>query len=273
MKALILAVFIVTPLSASAADNFTISTTYDCTEQNQKTSGWISCDGLRKGLDNCNRAGNCEQITSEANYPNGLGGRGQRHWIGDGLNNGSGSIIYSFRSSSSEVWTRWYVRWQSGLQLGSNSSPHKVQYYNLRQCAGHSGGCYFAIGSNYLRLTNAGRNYTSDYSFGWFQLHGDASSKEAWHCFETMVRINTPGKSDGIAQWWIDGILRLARLDVYYAASPGNFTGFLLPSNGDFITGGTDKFEDIDDVEVSNTGRIGCLANTQSDTPPAVPQN
>jgi hypothetical protein len=78
------------------------------------------------------------------------------------------------------------------------------------------------------------------------------------------------GGSNGIVEWWVDGNRRLNRTDVRYGNFGVGFDGFSLTSNGVLATvGGADMFEDIDDVAVSKTGRIGCTGAT----PPAAPQN
>ena len=74
------------------------STTYDCAEQTQFDGIWVTCQGLGRAGDWTTKNGGKEQISSAANYPGGGGGRGQRHWIGNSIDNtnGSGSISYSW---------------------------------------------------------------------------------------------------------------------------------------------------------------------------------
>jgi hypothetical protein len=84
-----------------------------------------------------------------------------------------------------------------------------------------------------------------------------------WHCIEGYVGLNTLGKRDGVVMGWLDGTERFSRdglafrrpdesgvdiremwLDIYYGGKkPTNYQLNLT----------------IDEVEVSTSGRIGCL--------------
>lgn len=90
------------------------STTFDCSEWH-KYSDSLSCDGLEKfGAWHCK--GKYEEITVAANFPAGGGGKGQRHWEGDGSNIGSGGLAITFNSLQSELWIRWYMRYEAGFK-------------------------------------------------------------------------------------------------------------------------------------------------------------
>jgi len=235
------------PASAMATINLPFSTTYDCAEQDQNDAGWVTCDGISKELDS-HPSGCPEAITTSANYSSGEGGRGQRHWMNSGTNSNSGNLAYSF-SQVSELFVRWYVRFESGVDLGSSSSPHKILYFNGTGC-GHGGGCYFAISDSTIRLTNAGNNFTNGNTWGWTDMMGGSTADGNWHWFEAHV---TTG---GVAQLYVDGTLRLDRSDVSYGSS--GFSKFSLPSNGDFDHSGC-KAEDIDEVAIQTTGPIGAF--------------
>ena len=87
--------FLLLPNIASAAINLPWSTTYNCPDWAQSNGLYnVNCDGLTGFGDwTCNNGDGTireEQITAAANYPSGGGGKGQRHWLGDGVNNISG---------------------------------------------------------------------------------------------------------------------------------------------------------------------------------------
>jgi len=262
------------PAYALAAISLPFSTTYNCAEQNQLLPGWVTCDGITPGGGWSTSLGSVEQITSGANYPGGGGGRGQRHMIGNstGNTNGSGGVQYSFTAVHQEVFIRFYVRWQAGMKQGGTSLPidkeQKIIYFAGGAC-GQSGGCYFAIHPGSLRFVVSGTPY--DGTWGWDNIMGGAASDGQWRCMEVRLKNETSGSAnDGIVQWWVDGTLRLNQTGIDMKGSTG-FGGFNLPSNHQFTTlnPALDMFQDIDDVAISKTGRIGCIATT----PPVAPQS
>lgn len=254
-----------TVLAASAYATITLpfSTTYDCAEQDQSTVGWVNCDGLAKNGDWTTSNGSKEQITTAANYSGGGGGRGQRHWIGDSgpigptpSSNGSGSIRYSF-APVSEIYIRYYVRFQQGLQLHIQSQAHKLIYTNLG---------YVDIKTSQFAFVNSGtgQSYTNSNTYGWNDLFAgqpncssicDADGQ--WHWFEMHLKT---GNGNGVAQVWIDGALILNRSDVTISTSL-TFDSFAIPENAGATTvNAQDMTEDIDDVAVRTTGPIGPLS-------------
>ena len=246
----------------------TYSSTYDCAEQSQNTPGWVTCDGISKSGGWTTALGAVEQITSAANFSDGAGGRGQRHWIGDGTNVASGVVSYSFLAPQQEIYVRWYVRFQTGLALAQSGGSHKFMYFNGTFCQGHASGCYLLMQPSNTLLVVAGTPYQTS-GWGWNDLHGGKNSADGqWHCMEAHLKTNSAGT--GVVQWWVDGALRLDKNNVDYRAPYGGFGGFTLPSNGVFVTvGGNDMYEDIDDVSISTTARMGCLKRMA----PSPPEN
>ena len=178
-------------------------TTYNCAEQIQGTPEWVTCDGLGKSGGWTTALGSLEQITSAANNPFGGGGRGQRHWIGDGVNVASGVVTYEFTTPQPEVYIRWYVRFQPGLALSSGDGSHKFLYFNGSFCQGHLGGCYLLMRKSNISMTVAGTNYPND-TWSWNAMNGGTNSADGnWHCMEAHVKTNGPGT--GVVQWWVDG--------------------------------------------------------------------
>ena len=115
LRACIIFICVITASTLNAAVDLPWSTTYDCLEWDQ-SQGSPSCDGLALGGGwTCEGLG--EQITSDANYPNGAGGKGQRHWKGDGIDNvTSGGLSLAFQTPQKELWIRWYMRYEEGFK-------------------------------------------------------------------------------------------------------------------------------------------------------------
>ena len=111
---------LVFPPTTSAVVNLPWSTTYNCPEWKSSDGQNPGCDGLWGGggwtCDNGDGTVREEQITALANYPGGAGGKGQRHWLGDGVNNTSGGVWASFPAPQSELWVRWYMRYEHGFE-------------------------------------------------------------------------------------------------------------------------------------------------------------
>jgi hypothetical protein len=258
--------------SASAfSQSLPFSTTYNCAAQTQGTAGWVTCDGLGSAGGWTTSNGGREQITAAANYPGGGGGLGQRHMVGQssGNTNGSGSIGFSF-ARQQEVYIRWYVRWQAGLKLGGNAAPilreHKILYLVGGNC-GQSNGCYFNIRGSSFDFAMAGNPYGG--GSGWDGMFGgsNAASDGRWILMEVHLKNSTGGANNGVAQWWIDGVLQLNVSNLNMSGSTG-FSGFILPENGQFTTLGGDMYEDFDDVAIRSVGPIGAFGSASPPPPP-----
>jgi hypothetical protein len=265
LYAIVVSAVLLWSIPSYASVTLPFSTTHNCAEQDQNSGGWVTCDGLAAGGGWTTSLGAVEQITTAANYPSGGGGRGQRHWHGNGTNNTSGSISYTITNPSTELWARWHYRYQSGTAMASSGGSHKVIYFRGAGCNGNSGGCYFLFdGQTALRITVAGTNFGNGGTYGWNDLMGGVNSADGlWHCNEVHVKVVGAGTS--IAQWWIDGVLRLDQSSVNFGGTGVGFDSFFLPENAVLTTpGGADMFEDIDDVALQTTGPIGCLAGATS---------
>lgn len=245
------------PKRSHADITIPFSSTFNCPEQNQSTAGWVNCDGLKRAGAHTTSAGNVSQITSSANFPGGGGGRGHRYWIGPGTNNNSGGIDFEFPPQS-ELYVRWYVRWQPGLDLNNSQ---KMLYFAFGQ------NVYFDMGDNStaIRVVVSGEPSTVQ-GWGWDQLSdGNALaniSDGSWHCTEIHVK-RVPGSNNDIAEWWFDGVRRLHFTNLNFSS---DFTIFGAPAN-QRANVSVDMWNDTDDFEVRTTGPIGCL------DAPAPPQN
>lgn len=260
------------PVSALAAINLPFSTTYNCAEQQQGSTNpfWVTCDGIAKYGDWTTASGSKEAITTAANYSGGGGGRGQRHWIGNGTSGGSnsGTVWYSFSTSQSEIYMRWYVRPAAGLNM--EGAGMKMAYFK-NQCTQDS----FSMEPGQIRYVVNGTPVGAT-KFGWDSWMPGGISDGAWHWFEIHLKRQNPNNANGTMEWWIDGVLRASAYNITFSGACTGYDGLELPSNHNFITvGGLDQPFDIDDVAIRTTGPIGPLGITPpvAPQPPAAPQN
>lgn len=47
----------------------------------------------------------------------------------------------------------------------------------------------------------------------------ETSRSNTWHCIEAHVKLNTPGRSDGVFEFWVDGNLEASRKDLNWVGS------------------------------------------------------
>ena len=257
----------------AASSELLWETTYDCDDWNTYGDP-LNCDGLGKGLSStC--GGNYEQITFAANMAAGGGGKGQRHWIGDGENWNSGGIKYTFDSRQSEFWMRWYMRWPTGFKWNPLLGQ-KLLYFDVGE-ADHYYIPHF-YGFNTIRTYTHGTSQASA-SFGWDSVMSDGGDDGAghktsdgeWHCFEVHVKGNSAvGVSDGINEVWIDGVKRLSSATVDYGTT--DYGWVLIGCNQKYPDNGQCLPVDFDDIAISNTGYIGPIGSPDT-TPPSTPTN
>lgn len=234
-------------------------TTYDCDEWTQ-SQGNPNCDGLAfYGGWTCN--GDEEQITSAANYPDGNGGKGQRHWVGDGVNQNSGSLKKEFSFVQSELWIRWYMRYESGfkwnplgydkwlyIDVGDNDAVIP-QWYGSDKVNIHS-----AV------YGNDGQNHPSPEGNGWNTIMNGPTSDGQFHCYEIHIKMDTNGYN-GVAEMWVDGVKKIEYTDVDYGTTSG-WAWFVIGSNQSTPDNGRNMYVDFDDIAVSNAGYIGPIPVT-----------
>jgi len=250
-------------------------------------SGYTTGDGY----------GNYETITPDANFPSGGGGSGELHWIGPGKNRLSHMIIFNWGSPKAELWFRWYMKYEAGTRVnGPNSTnpatgdtsafAHKLMYTNGDSATGN-----IIVYINYgtWEIVDEGVDMLDDGTccantnvHGWQDLTSNTAtfptmpaSDGSWHCIEFHYKVQNPvGASNGVAQLWTDGIQRLNSSTLHYLSDGGGWSttsitnntdgmiGIPCPSpcsNGDNVNGYRAIKQYIDDVSISNTGRIGCF--------------
>lgn len=210
--------------------------------------------------------GTVDQITAAANNPAGPGGRGFRHWRGAGVNNNGGGLRIVLPAQQSEIWVRWYMRYQSGFAWSSAGQPNytKDLYFNVT----NSNYPVFTVGFHDTSLFGVaqvqptGRNLYGGPP-GWLAANGGSAGDGAWHAYETHVKMGT---SNGIAESWVDGVRTHNQTNVNWGSS-GGWEYFVVGSNQSLVASGVDRYTDYDDFAISTSGYIGPLGV------PVAPQN
>ncbi len=234
------------PSISNAAVNLPWSTTFNCPDWTQSMGLYnVNCDGLRGDGAWTTSDGKEEQITSAANYSGGGGGKGQRHWMGDGVNNVSGGLGISFTSSQSELWIRWYMRYENGFQWNPLNNQ-KILYINV---LGQNAVVVQYVWSDQVRI--ASRDYSGYYESpqgnGWQTIMGGNASDGGWHLYEVHIKTDTNG-NNGIAEMWIDGVQRISVSNANFGSL--GFDYILIGSNGFEPNNGRTMYIDFDDIMI-----------------------
>jgi len=212
-----------------------------------------------------NQATGDDGIIAAANYPGGGGGKGFRHWRGNGKflgdNDLGGSMTIKLGTSVGEFWLRMYMRYQLGFTFGQPTVSDPGYTKDLR--GDGADGWIFGIqgGHSWGILTNASGNITSSKS--WQSTMGGMKGDGQWHCYEFHWQNGT----NSHIEMWVDNIKALDRIVTTSADTTGNIIiglnqNAVGDSNGVSVTTGgtpTDWYTDYDDIAISATGRIGCL--------------
>ncbi len=101
-----------------------------------------------------------------------------------------------------------------------------------------------------------------------------------WFCIETHVKLNTPGSSDGIMEFWINGIKQAGTYDMNWHADwnsdPNNYKLNTILIENYWNAGPPEVLERYFDNFVISTERIGCdacITNGGVDYIPDTPEN
>jgi hypothetical protein len=247
------------------------STTFDCPEW--KTSdgghpvpGMVMHGGWKTRPEGSSAGGHEEQVTADANFPGGGGGKGQRHWEGDGSNNNSGGIAVRLKQIEPELWIRWYMRYEKGFAW-KNGRPYydKILYiWGEEISVKGARGCQIIpewYGADQFSLSAQGSGddfQCCKLGTGWKTVMGSNVSDGKWHCYEIHIKASSGGKKDGIGELWIDDVQRYSFKDAYLPTK--GWIYILFGSNQSEPENGRDMYVDYDDIAVSSEGRIGPLA-------------
>lgn len=247
-----------------AAVSLPWSTTYNCPEQDTTTP--LTCDGMG-GWGNSLSSLSCVgqyagtrrgQITSDANYPGGLGGRGLRIWDLDGSNLSSNYTNLFFTQNYPEVYVRFYLRYSLGYTwAGTGPVYDKLLYFH-----GGSSPVPEIDSAEAISIQQFG---TPQGSRTWAQIMNGPTGDGLWHWYEFHLKA---GITDGVAQAWVDGVLVYNYVNVNTGGGPGwNFLEIgenqATPANNNCA------YMDMDDIVIRTTGPIGPVpVDRTSPSPP-----
>lgn len=88
-----------------------------------------------------------------------------------------------------------------------------------------------------------------------------------WYCVEAHVKLNDPGQSNGIQEFWIDGRLEASRKDLDFVRSYVAYGINAIFFENYWNSGSPTQQERYFDNIVVSTQRIGCLGTTSANPP------
>lgn len=258
-------------LARAQAVQLVFQTTFDCPDWNQ-TMGLGDAkvcqenDGI-SGLGGwITRSGTADQITAAANHPGGGGGKGFRHWRGngaDGKNDNGGGLKIVLPSAYSELWIRFYMRYQAGFRWG-NDAPHYTKEIYFHEFGNPILG--IQGGGSAWGIRVRGRSFPS--LLTWEGSQNGALGDGRWHCYE--YHIKQDGRN-GLVEFWFDGRKYLSQT-VDAGSTPmhsftlGDNQNWVVDANGLAANQNgkpTDYYTDFDDIAISTTGYIGPIGTAK----------
>ncbi len=167
-------------------------------------------------------------------------GKALRARIAKGSNHAM-SLIYKFKKEigrePEEIYFRYYLRlgddWNQSIQGGKLpgiSGTYGVAGWGGRRSDGTNG--WSARGA-FHRSVGQGNPLAGTHPIGTYCYHADQPGiygevwlwqkgyrgylkKNAWYCIEQYVKMNTPGKKDGIIRAWVDGGLAFEKTNIRF---------------------------------------------------------
>jgi hypothetical protein len=218
--------------------------------------------GIAQSLDNITRNGNCDLIDAASNFSGGLGGRGFKHWRGDGTpppgtqaNDVGGGFVVQWGTATTDFWLRYYFKHELGFAY-TGGAPEDIKDIFLQAT-----GNWFGFDGVGLRLVSNGANYyaNSPANWGFDDLVGGTTGDGVWHYADLHFVSDTNG-TDGVFEAWIDGTRHIYYTNVNHEKNGGTFSEVIIGSNGKYPNNGADKAEFYDEIAVSLTGRIGAYS-------------
>jgi hypothetical protein len=259
--------------NVSAAITFTNgywNTTFNCPEWEGLVPNYnypLNCDGISRGGDNSDSLGRYEKITTESNYNLGGGGRGNRWFFGNQTtvapwytpkNDNSGDIVLDLPGHYPEFWIRMYMRWKNGTGVAGQNSLKMIYPGTDPGSPALYFDCPYYYDSNTQDacriVINGAVAYYAQPHTGWQSWFNSNYSDESWHFFEIHLRLNDPGVSNGVVQFWVNGDLKFDKRDINYGyyginLSSGGFIAIPLHVNHDYFT--PEGWMDTDDIAVA----------------------
>jgi hypothetical protein len=202
-----------------------------------------------QNVTNCGSQDN-SWLTSNANYPGGGGGRGHRQWLSAGTWPASySSDIRIGTSGYSELWIRYYVRFENGrfFDHGKDIYHDGSVYWNLSLYADSS--------PSMTRLVNCGT--TTKTSAGISDFTGQNSWDGNWHYIETHWKKNGNGTST--LRWWFDGVFAE---EVTWNCGGSTWGSWRMPAQSAEANPGPCTTLDIDDIAVATSAYTGFVQDS-----------
>jgi hypothetical protein len=250
-------------------------TTFNCSDWNQQLGlgvGTVNCDGMSGEGDWGNTFGpngHGSEITAAANYAAGGGGKGFRMYRDDGFDVNSGGMWVNLPAASTEVWVRFYMRYQSGFQWLNGGPSFTKDVYMLGNTAPNFTMGFHSTNSWGLVIVSPQSDHLA--SPGWSGINGGPVGDGKFHCYEWHSKVGST-TSNGVAEVWVDNRQTLSDSNVNFSGT-GNWRQFALGENSSSPNNGRAMAVDYDDVAVSVTGRVGCIGAPPAPRAPATPQN
>lgn len=242
------------------------------------------------GINHIYDAETLDEITTDANHAAGGGGKGLRHYQGDGANTEGAGIRLFFAEQQPELWIRFYIKWQAGFKWGSLTYDKLLR---LHTPANTDYPVNFTYGAHAIpvlswadRLDIAGANLAGNEWFkatnsGWATLFGPEGERREsnlnpsdgrWVCLELYLKMNSNvGVYDGIAKLWIDGVLHHQETAIDFtqghAAALKGWARFAIgenqsrPDNANGPIGYHIAYQDWDDLVIYNRNPPNTDAN------------
>lgn len=214
-----------------------------------------------------------DTIFAAANNASGGGGKGFRHWRGNGANGDNdcgGGLRIEPPSALGEFWIRYYVRYQFGFTFcqppaaGATAPGYVKEFRN-----NSANGCVFGFygGAVGLHDTVAGDVSSSK---TWQSLMGGMTGDGLWHCIE----YHWQNGNNSHIEIWVDDVQVLDTIintstDTTASIAWGDNQNAVGDANGVVVNNGgtpTDWYTDYDDIAISDSGRIGPLSGGAGQT-------
>jgi hypothetical protein len=176
-----------------------------------------------------------------------------------------------------EAWFRYHIKLDNWNAASTGKLPGLA-------------GLYGSSGRGCIRPTETNRGWSARGMFGAPGTHGAPEGKVPigtylyhanqagdcgdglwwgsleqgrWYCVEGQVRMNTPGKNNGLLRTWLNGKQRLSRSDIQYRRAGETNIGVRHMWHNVYFGGQWSTPNPLtlqyDQVVVSDSGRVGCM--------------
>ena len=277
----------------------------ECQDWQAAHPTWLWCDDFESDSDldtnyfEVNRAGGLLGVSSEASFGGDNALRSE--WVPGGSEFGNVKLSFGRTPVSpqltpdvdyDEIYWRFYTATDNRWSGPANKTSRITMFTQSNWSQGMIGHLWMGtddslalsidpasgIGAALSDSTVITQGYNDFSNLRWLGLRTGATEifaanfREQWVCVETRVRLNTPGNSDGVFEFWIDGELEASRTDLNWRSS---FDGYGL--NAIFLEnyrggGPNQRQARFFDNFVVSTDRIGCASSAVRPSPPVILQ-